>query len=120
MKQALENKDKELAMAQKEAKTKTKLVDEKLASVSKLEKEIETLKAAAAAKGESAEWEKKCTGQAAVFEQEKQTLEEKVTQLTEKKNALEGYIEEFCTEMSEKLVDTATTWSWRWRGSRGI
>jgi hypothetical protein len=34
----------------------------------------------------------------------KQTLEEKVAQLTDKKNALESHIEEFYTEFSEKLA----------------
>ena len=64
MKRALESK-KDLAVAQKEARTKTKLTNEKLASVRKLEEEIKTLKAAVGA-----------------LTQEKQTLEEKVTQLT--------------------------------------
>ena len=81
MKQALENKDKDLALAQKEARNKTKLANEKLASVDKLEEEIKNLKSAVG-----------------TFTQEKQALEEKVTQLTEKKNALEAHIEEVCEE----------------------
>nr|XP_040258393.1 GRIP domain-containing protein C119.12-like [Aegilops tauschii subsp. strangulata] len=98
MKRALESK-KDLAVAQKEARTKTKLTNEKLASVRKLEEEIKDVKAAvAAAKGESSEWEKKCKDQADTFAQEKQTLEEKVAPLTEKKNSLEQYIEDFRTE----------------------
>ena len=60
MNQALAKKDLDLAAAQKAADKKTALADQKLASVGKLEKEIETLKVAAAAtKGESAECEKK-------------------------------------------------------------
>ena len=62
MKQALENKDKDLAMAQKEARTKTKLADEKLGSVGKLEDEIKDLKAIIS-----------------VSTQEKAKLEEKLT-----------------------------------------
>ena len=87
MKQALENKDKDLALARKEARTKTKLADQKLASVGKLEDEIKDLKAIVR-----------------VFTQEKQVLEEKVTQLTDKKNILEKHVEEVCEELNEKLV----------------
>jgi hypothetical protein len=90
MNQALEDKDKQLALAQKEAKTKTKLAEEKLAWVGKMEEVIKTLKAATGvAKGEAFEWEKKCKDQVSAFEHEKKTLEEKVAQLLEKKNALE-------------------------------
>ena len=97
--------DKDLSLAQKEARTKTKLAGEKLASVGKLEEEIKDLKAAvAAAKGESSKWKKKCEDQAGAFAQEKQTLEEMVMQLTEKKNALESHIEEFCMEFSRKFA----------------
>ena len=46
MKEALEHKDLDLAAAQKEAREKTKLADEKLASVGKLEDENATLKTA--------------------------------------------------------------------------
>ena len=91
MKQALENKDKDLALAQKEARTKTKLTEEKMASVGKLEEGMKALKAdaAAATKGGSFEWEKKCKDQASTSEQEKRTLDEKVAQILNNKNALE-------------------------------
>ena len=46
MKEALEQKDLDLEVAQNEAREKTKLADEKLASVSKLEDEKATLKTA--------------------------------------------------------------------------
>ena len=46
MKEALEQKDLDLAPAQKEAREKTKLVDDKMASVGKLEDENATLKTA--------------------------------------------------------------------------
>ena len=45
MKEALEKKDLDLAAAQKEAREKTKLADQKLASVGKLEEENAKLKA---------------------------------------------------------------------------
>ena len=45
MKEALEKKDQDLAAAQKEAREKTKLADQKLASVGKLEEENAKLKA---------------------------------------------------------------------------
>ena len=44
MKEALEQKDLDLAAAQKEAREKMKLADQKLASVGKLEEEIAQLK----------------------------------------------------------------------------
>ena len=46
MKQALEQKDNDLAAAQKEAREKTELADKKLASISKLEEENSKLKTA--------------------------------------------------------------------------
>ena len=46
MKEALEKKDLDLAAAQKEAREKTKLADQKLASVGKLEEDNATLKTA--------------------------------------------------------------------------
>ena len=48
MKHALENKDRELVLAQKEARTKTKLAEKKLALIDKLEEEIKALKASTA------------------------------------------------------------------------
>jgi hypothetical protein len=97
MKQALEDKDKELALAQKEARSKTKAAEEKLASVSKLEEEVRTLIAAAeAARNEiselrktNAEWETKHSAQASVFEGEKKTLDDQIVKLLEKKGELE-------------------------------
>ena len=38
------------------------------------------------------------------YDQEKKTLNEKINQLIEKKNALEKYIEEFTEEMYTKLA----------------
>ena len=57
-----------------------------MALVGKLEDEIKDLKAAVS-----------------VFTQENKTLEEKVIQLTKKKDALEAHMEEVCEEFSEKL-----------------
>ena len=59
MKQVLEYKDEDMVLAQREARTKAKLANEKLASVSWLEEETKNLKANVGA-----------------FTQEKQTLEE--------------------------------------------
>ena len=50
------------------------------------------------------EWDSKVKAQAEVYEQEKKTLNEKITQLIEKKNVLERYIEEFTEEMYTKLA----------------
>ena len=100
MKQALESKDNELAEAQKVAKEKTKAAEEKLASLGKLEAENTSLKKEVLElKKQQTEWGGKLKAQAEAYEQKKKTLNEKVAQLIEKKNALERYIEEFTEEM---------------------
>ena len=112
MKQALENKDNELVGAQKVARKKTKAADEKLASIEKLEGENKTLKAAiteakkevAELKKQKDEWDGKLKTQANAYEQEKKTLSEKIAQLTQKKDSLEKYIEDFTEEMYTKLA----------------
>jgi hypothetical protein len=55
-------------------------------------------------KKQQTEWDSKLKVHAEVYEQEKKTLTEKITQLIEKKYALERYIEEFTEEMYTKLA----------------
>ena len=75
------------------AKEKTKAAEEKLASFGKLEAENVSLKKEVLElKKQQTEWESKLKAQAEVFEKEKETLNEKITQLIEKKNALEKYM----------------------------
>ena len=105
MKQALKNKDQELAGAQQVAKEKTKPAKEKLASFGKREAENTSLKKEVLElKKQQTEWESKLKAQAEAYEKEKKTLNEKVAQLIEKKNTLERYIEEFTEEMYTKLA----------------
>ena len=82
MKQALERKDTELAGAQKVAREKTKATEKKLASVGKLEKENEALKAPV----------KEVKKEAAQLKEEKVVLTDKVHQLTRKRDDLEAYM----------------------------
>lgn len=113
MKQALVNKDNELAGAQKVAREKTKAAEEKLASFEKLEGENKSLKTVveemkkevAELKKQQTEWGGKFKAQANAYEQEKKTLSEKITQLTQKKDSLEKYIEDFTEEMYTKLAE---------------
>ena len=82
LKDALKKKDLDLVEAQKAASDKTKLAEEKLASVSKLEEENATLEAALDAAN------KEVTQQ----NREKITLSDKVSELAGKKNDLEVYL----------------------------
>ncbi|XBI10099.1 hypothetical protein VPH35_137474 [Triticum aestivum] len=103
MKQALEQKDLDLAGAQKIACEKTKLADRKLASVGKLEEENAKLKT-------SLDEAKK---QVMQLKEEKVALADKVDVLTRKRDELEAYLgglakkmflmlEEFCQNFEEE------------------
>ena len=81
-KEALKKKDQEIAEAQKAALDKTKLAEEKLASVGKLEEENVNLKAALDAANKEVSRLKK----------DKIALSDKVSELVGKKNDLEAYL----------------------------
>ena len=81
-KEALKKKDQELAEAQKAASDKTKLVEEKLASVSKLEEENTNLKAALDAANK----------EGSRLKNGKIALSDKASELVGKKNDLEAYL----------------------------
>ena len=82
MKQALEQKDLDLAEAQKTAREKAELADMKLASVSKLEEEHAKLKTAV----------DEAKKEAAQLKEEKVALADKVDVLTRKRDELEAYL----------------------------
>ena len=82
MKVALNKKDQELAEAQKAALDKTKLAEEKLASVGKLEEENAKLKAALDAANK----------EVSRLKNDKITLSDKDSELVGKKNDLEAYL----------------------------
>ena len=82
MKEALKKKDHDLAEAQKAALDKTKLAEEKLASVSKLEEENANLKAALDAANKEVSRLKK----------DKIALSDKASEPVGKKNDLEAYL----------------------------
>ena len=82
MKQALEQKDLDLAAAQREAREKTELADKKLASVSKLEEENAKLKTAI----------NEANKEAVQFKKDKVAMTDKVGDLTQKRNDLEAYL----------------------------
>ena len=90
MKQALEQKDLDLAAAQKEAREKTELADKKLTSVSKLEEENAKLKTVVT----------EANKEVAKLKKDKETLTEKVGDLTQKNGKLEAYL----GRLAEKLV----------------
>ena len=79
---ALNKKDQELAEAQKVALDKTKLAEEKLASVGKLEEENAILKAALDV----------ANREASRLKNDKLALSDKASELVGKKNDLEAYL----------------------------
>ena len=82
LRDALKKKDLDLAEAQKAASDKTKLAEEKLASISKLEEENTNLKAALDAANKEVTQQKR----------EKIALSDKASELAGKKNDLEVYL----------------------------
>ena len=93
MKEALEQKDLDLAAAQKEAHEKTKLADEKLASVGKLEDENATLKTAVSDANREVEQLRK----------DKENLTAEVEGLKTRTGKLESYLEQLATKLVLKL-----------------
>ncbi|XBH64723.1 hypothetical protein VPH35_118431 [Triticum aestivum] len=101
MKQALEQKDLDLAAAQKTAREKTELADKKLASVGKLEEENAKLRTAV----------DEANKEVVQLKEEKMALADKVDVLTQKRDELEDYLgglakmflmlEEFCRNFEE-------------------
>ena len=82
LRDALKKKDHDLAEAQKAASDKTKLAEEKLASISKLEEENTNLKASLDAANK----------EVSRLKNEKIALSDKVGELAGKKNDLEVYL----------------------------
>ena len=82
LKDALKKKDLDIAEAQKAASDKTKLAEEKLASVSKLEEENTNLKAALDVANKEVTW----------LKNDKMALSDKAGELVGKKNDLEAYL----------------------------
>ncbi|XBJ00170.1 hypothetical protein VPH35_020114 [Triticum aestivum] len=95
MKQALEQKDLDLAAAQKMAREKTELADKKLASVGKLEEENAKLKT-------DVDEAKKYVMQ---LKEEKVALADRVDVLTQKRDELETYLGGLAKKMFLKLVE---------------
>ena len=93
MKEALEKKDLDLAAAQKEAREKTKLADQKLASVGKLEEENAKLKTAISDANREVEQLKK----------DKENLTTEVGGLKTKTDKLESYLEQLAAKLVLKL-----------------
>ena len=90
MKEALEKKDLDLVAAQKEARAKTKLADQKLASFGKLEDENAKLKTVVSDANREVEQLRK----------DKENLTTKVGGLRTKTDKLESYLE----QLTAKLV----------------
>ena len=82
LRDALKKKDLDLAEMQKEALEKTKLTNEKLASITKLEEENTNLKAALDAANQ----------EISRLKSDKTTLNDKASELKRKKNDLEAYL----------------------------
>ena len=82
MKQALEQKDLDLAAAQKMAREKTELADKKLTSVGVLEEEVSKLKSSLTESNREATRLKK----------DKVALNEKLESMARKRNDLEAYL----------------------------
>ena len=82
LRDALKKKDLDLAEAQKAASDKTKLAEEKLASISKLEEENTNLKAALDAANK----------EVSRLKNDKIALSDKASELMGKKNDLEAYL----------------------------
>ena len=93
MKEALEKKDLDLAAAQKEAREKTKLADQKLASVGKLEEENAKLKATISEANQEVEQLRK----------DKENLTTEVGGLRTKTDKLESYLEQLAAKLVLKL-----------------
>ena len=94
LRDALKKKDLDLAEAQKAASDKTKLAEEKLASISKLEEENASLKTVI----------EEVKKEAAQLKEEKIVLTNKVDQLTRKRDELEVYLGDLqrrCTSCSK-------------------
>ena len=93
MKEALEKKDLDLAAAQKEAREKKKLADQKLASVGKLEEENAKLKTAILDANQEVEQLRK----------DKENLTTEVGGLRAKTGKLESYLEQLAAKLVLKL-----------------
>ena len=93
MKEALEQKDLDLAAAQKEAREKTKLADEKLALVGKLEDENATLKTAVSDANREVEQLRK----------DKENLTTEVEGLKTKTGKLESHLEQLVAKLVRKV-----------------
>ena len=93
MKEDLEQNDLDLVAAQKEAREKTKLADEKLASVGKLEDENATLKTAVSDANREVEQLRK----------DKENLTAEVEGLKTRTGKLESYLEQLATKLVLKL-----------------
>ena len=93
MKEALEQKDLDLAAAQKEAREKTKLADQKLASVGKMEEQNAKLKTAISDANREVEQLKK----------DKENLTTEVGGLKTKTDKLESYLEQLAAKLVLKL-----------------
>lgn len=109
MKEALKKKDRDLAEAQKAALDKTKLAEEKLASVGKLEEENANLKAAPDAANK----------EVSRLKNDKIALSDKASEPVGKRNDLEAYLgglakklftmlEEFCQNIEEQTSRVET------------
>ena len=96
MNQALAKKDLDLAAAQKTAKEKTALVDQKLASVGKLEEENTKLKAAL----------DEANKEATRLEKDKRTLTDKVEDIARKRDELENYLGRLAKKLFVMLEGT--------------
>ncbi|KAM3368091.1 hypothetical protein ACQJBY_016566 [Aegilops geniculata] len=110
LEEALKKKDQDLATTQKEALNKTKLAEEKLASVGTLEKENSRLKTALDAANQ----------EVSRLKNDKIALGDKASELVGKKNDLEAYLsglakklfvmlEEFCQNFEEETSRVETS-----------
>ena len=93
MKQALEQKDQDLAATKKEAREKTTLADKKLASVGKLEEENSKLKTVIS----------EANHEVAQLKKDKESLTDEVESLKAKKGELESYLGQFAVKLVVKL-----------------
>ena len=93
MKEALEQKDLDLVAAQKEAREKTKLADQKLATVGKLEEENAKLKTAVSDANREVEQLRK----------DKENLTTEVDGLRAKTGKLESHLEQLAAKLVLKL-----------------
>lgn len=120
MKQALEDKDNQLAGAWKNANDKTKEAEDTLKGVELLKQSNKTWKTAGEKmqreidelKKSYADWDEKFKIQSATFEKEKKQLDEKVLTLTSKKEDLDKYVEKVAAEMAQNLEGKALETEW--------